>query len=210
MRRRALKQPPLVHMTYAGITCLSEVRRVRKKLFSLQLQRARSRSNLDIRTVLGKFTIEIPALRGNLENTQNKLLEQPRWRQSSDDRIRELIDENKSLQDRLLAAQKQLDEAASDFRFVMRHNKCLERELRKLKRHLKTKRARKDRVEETLSDSSDSPSDSDDRADETLAVALPEVRTPMEPRRSGEADIILADPISSRRDDGRHAPRLIE
>ncbi|KAL3680602.1 hypothetical protein R1sor_023558 [Riccia sorocarpa] len=209
MRRRALKQPPLVRLTYAGITSLSEVCRIRKKLFSLQLQRARSRSNLDIRTVLAKFTIEVPALRGKLEDTQNKLLEQHRWRQSSDDRIRELIEEIKSLQDRLLAAQKQLDEVASDFRFVMRHNKCLERELRKLKRHLKTKRARKDRVEETLSDSSDSLSDSDHRADETLAVTLPNVRTPMEPRRSGETNIILADPISLRRDDGSHAPRLI-
>ncbi|KAL3700460.1 hypothetical protein R1sor_018482 [Riccia sorocarpa] len=165
------------------------------------------------RDLLRMYRVEIPALRNKLEDTKNKLLEQHRWRQGSDDQIREFIEENKSLRDRLLAAQKQLDETASDFRFVMRHNKCLERQLRKLKTHLqrKTKRARKDRVEETLSDSSVSLSDSDDRADENLAVVLPGIRTPMEPRTSGEADIILADPPGShRRDDGRYAPRLIE
>ncbi|KAL3683817.1 hypothetical protein R1sor_001839 [Riccia sorocarpa] len=165
------------------------------------------------RDLLRMYRVEIPALQNKLEDTKNKLLEQHIWRQGSDDRIRELIVENKSLRDRLLATQKQLDEAASDFSFMMRHNKYLERQLRKLKTHLrwKTKRARKDRVEETLSDSSDSLSDSDDQADENLAVKLPGIRTPMEPHTSGEADIILADPLGShRRDDGRYAPSLIE
>ncbi|KAL3698988.1 hypothetical protein R1sor_017010 [Riccia sorocarpa] len=79
-----------------------------------------------------------------------------------------------------------------------------------MKKHMqKTKRAKMSvREEETRSEGSVSTSDDNEQSGEDLAVALPSIRTPVEPRKSGDADIIIALPSSSRSPvSGRNAPR---
>ncbi|KAL3683989.1 hypothetical protein R1sor_002011 [Riccia sorocarpa] len=138
------------------------------------------------------------------------LVQRDNSRQSHDERVQELVLENAKLQERLDATQKQLTEAESDTRFMLRHNKRLEGELRKMKKHmLKSKRAKKVRKEETLSEGSVSTSDGDEQSGEDLTVALPRIRTPVEPRTSGDGDTILAIPSSSRSPvSGRNVPRV--
>ncbi|KAL3694690.1 hypothetical protein R1sor_008341 [Riccia sorocarpa] len=153
---------------------------------------------------------EIPKLKKMLKESEDMLVQRDNSRQNNDERVQELVLENAKLQERLDATQKQLTEAESDTRFMLRHNKRLESELRKMKKHMqKTKRAKKIREEETRSEGSVSTSDGSEHSGEDLAVALPSIRTPVEPRRSGDADIILAEPASSRSPfSGRYAPRV--
>ncbi|KAL3679189.1 hypothetical protein R1sor_022145 [Riccia sorocarpa] len=93
------------------------------------------------------------------------LVQRDNSRQSHDERVQELVLENAKLQERLDATQKQLTEAESDTRFMLRHNKRLESELRKMKKHMqKTKRAKKVREEKTHSEGSVSTSDGSDQA----------------------------------------------
>ncbi|KAL3687249.1 hypothetical protein R1sor_013558 [Riccia sorocarpa] len=140
------------------------------------------------------------------------LVQRDNSRQSHDERVEELVLENAKLQERLDATQKKLTEAESNTSFMLRHNKRLESELRKMKKHMqKTKRAKKVREEETRSEGSVSTSDGSEQSGEDLAVALPSIRTPVEPRTSGDADIILVEPVSSRSPfSGRYAPRIPE
>ncbi|KAL3676262.1 hypothetical protein R1sor_026210 [Riccia sorocarpa] len=87
-----------------------------------------------------------------LKESENMLVQRDiNSRQNNDARVQELVLENAKLQERLDATQKQLTEAESDTRFMLRHNKRLESELRKMKKHMqKTKRARKEVSDETL------------------------------------------------------------
>ncbi|KAL3702084.1 hypothetical protein R1sor_020106 [Riccia sorocarpa] len=159
--------------------------------------------------LLRLYRTEIPKLKKMLKESEDMLVQRDNSRQSHDERVQELVLENAKLQERLDATRKQLTEAESDTRFMLRHNKRLESELRKMKKHMqKTKRAKKVREEETRSEGSVSTSDGSEQSGEDLAVALPSIRTPVEPRTSGDADIILAEPVFSRSPfSGRYAPR---
>ncbi|KAL3696208.1 hypothetical protein R1sor_010284 [Riccia sorocarpa] len=149
--------------------------------------------------LLRLYRTEIPKLKKMLKESKDMLVQRDNSRQYHDERVQELVLENAELQERLDATQKQLTEAESDTCFMLRHNKRLESELRKMKKHMqKTKRANKVREEETHSEGSVSTSDGSEQSGEDLAVALPSIRTPVEPRTSGDTDIILAEPVSSR------------
>ncbi|KAL3700694.1 hypothetical protein R1sor_018716 [Riccia sorocarpa] len=160
--------------------------------------------------LLRLYRTKIPKLKKILKESEDMLVQRDNSRQSHDERVQELVLENAKLQERLDVTQKQLTEAESDTCFMLRYNKRLEGELRKMKKHiLKSKRAKKVRKEETLSEGSVSTSDGDEQLGEDLTVALPRIRTPVEPRTSGDGDIILTIPSSSRSPvSRRNAPRV--
>ncbi|KAL3693279.1 hypothetical protein R1sor_006930 [Riccia sorocarpa] len=123
---------------------------------------------------------EISALRKRLEEVEAQFLQQKVWRENADVNNHELLEENSKLQAKILETEKLAAEAADDFRYVMRHNKFLEGELRKLETLWHTlKRGRNETGSEKPSGSTESESDGDIRfLSEVRAIAVSGIRTP--------------------------------
>ncbi|KAL3686660.1 hypothetical protein R1sor_009234 [Riccia sorocarpa] len=149
---------------------------------------------------------EISALRKRLEEVEAQFLQQKVWRENADVNNHELLEENSKLQAKILETEKLAAEAADDFRYVMRHNKFLEGELRKLETLWHTlKRGRNETGSERPSGSTESESDGDIRfLSEVRAIAVSGIRTPID-----RANIDASPPAKRSGSSGRHASRVI-
>ncbi|KAL3686668.1 hypothetical protein R1sor_009242 [Riccia sorocarpa] len=138
---------------------------------------------------------EVDALRKNVEELERKLAQQRVWRENADVKVHQLVEENAKLQGRLLELRLESSEASADFRFMLRHSKFLESELRRVKSHMRArKRAREDTAIATredifLSSSDHSGSDGEVRTlSAPTTITAPGIRTPIEHRLSPSAD----------------------
>ncbi|KAL3686443.1 hypothetical protein R1sor_009017 [Riccia sorocarpa] len=130
---------------------------------------------------------EVDALRKKVEELERKLAKQRVWRENADVKVHQLVEENAKLQGRLLELRLESSEASADFRFMLRHSKFLESELRRVKSHMRArKRAREDTAIATREDIFSSSSDHSGSDGEvcTLSapttIAAPGIRTPIE------------------------------
>ncbi|KAL3700811.1 hypothetical protein R1sor_018833 [Riccia sorocarpa] len=88
---------------------------------------------------------EVDELRKKVEELERKLAQQRVWRENADVKVHQLVEENAKLQGRLMKVRLESSEANADFRFMLRHSKFLESELRRVKSHMrKRKRAKED------------------------------------------------------------------
>ncbi|KAL3685212.1 hypothetical protein R1sor_003234 [Riccia sorocarpa] len=132
---------------------------------------------------------EVDELRKKVEELERKLAQQRVWRENADVKVHQLVEENAKLQGRLMKVRLESSEASADFRFMLRHSKFLESELRRVKSHMrKRKRAREDATmedftrEDIISSSSNhSGSDGEVRTlSAPTTTAAPGIRTPIE------------------------------
>ncbi|KAL3692485.1 hypothetical protein R1sor_006136 [Riccia sorocarpa] len=112
-----------------------------------------------------RMKMEESALLKRLEEVEAQFLQQKVWRENADVKVHELLEENSKLRAKLLVSEEVAAEAVDDFQYIMRHNKFLDSELRKLKREMHTrKRGRNKTVSDGPSDSIESESDGEIRS----------------------------------------------
>ncbi|KAL3691222.1 hypothetical protein R1sor_004873 [Riccia sorocarpa] len=112
-----------------------------------------------------RMKMEESALRKWLEEVEAQFLQQKVWRENADVKVHELLEENSKLRAKLQVSEEVAAEAVDDFQYIMRHNKFLDAELRKLKREMHTrKRGRNKTVSDGPSDSIESESDGEIRS----------------------------------------------
>ncbi|KAL3701813.1 hypothetical protein R1sor_019835 [Riccia sorocarpa] len=148
---------------------------------------------------------EVDELRKKVEELERKLAQQRVWRENADVKVHQLVEENAKLQGRLMKVRLESSEASADFRFMLRHSKFLESELRRVKSHMrKRKRAKEDATMEdaTMEDftrediiSSSSNHSGSDGEVRTLSapttIAAPGIRTPIERGSIEEAPLAM-------------------
>ncbi|KAL3690624.1 hypothetical protein R1sor_016933 [Riccia sorocarpa] len=92
---------------------------------------------------------EVDELRKKVEELERKLAQQRVWQENADVKVHQLVEENAKLQGWLMKVRLEHSEANADFRFMLRHSKFLESELRRVKSHMrKRKRVREDAMME--------------------------------------------------------------
>ncbi|KAL3686380.1 hypothetical protein R1sor_008954 [Riccia sorocarpa] len=107
-----------------------------------------------------RMKMEESALRKRLEEVEAQFLQQKFWRENADVKVHELLEENSKLRAKLQVLEEVAAEAIDDFQYILRHNKFLDAELRKLKTQMHTrKRGRNKTVSDRPSDSIESKSD---------------------------------------------------